>query len=94
MTRLCKQGNFFPDPADVAQQVYLTATMDNLMEKYGVKKKAPETMSKPPTPKETPRAPAAKPAKPSRSSRRTAMTQEKKEVIKGGAMLARARTGH
>ena len=91
MTQLGIQGNFFPDPVDVAQQVYLTATMDNLMEKYGVKKKAPETV---PAPKKTPKPPAAKPAKPSRSTRRTAMTQEKKEVIKGGAMLVRARTGH
>ena len=59
VTWLGKQGNFFPDPVDVAQQVYLTATMDNLMEKYGVKKKAPETA---PAPKEAPKPPAAKPA--------------------------------
>ena len=90
MTQLGKQGNFFPDPVDVAQQVYFTATMDNLMEKYGVKKKAPETS---PAPKETPKPPAAQPAKPSRSTR-TVMTQEKKEAIKGGAMLVRARTVH
>ena len=94
MTWLGKQGNFFSDPVDVAQQVYLTATMDNLMEKYGVKKKAPETA---PAPMEAPKppTPAAKPGpQPGRSTRRTAMTQEKKDVIKGGAMLARARKGH
>ena len=82
MTWLGTQGNFFPDPVDVAQQVYLTATMDNLMEKYGVKKKVP---------KEAPKQPAGQPAM---STRRTAMMKEKKNVIKGGAMLARAKTGH
>ena len=94
MTWLGKQGNFFPDPVHVAQQVYLTATMDNLMEKHGVKKKAPETA---PTPMEAPKppTPAAKPGpQPARPRRRTAMTKEKKDVIKGGAMLVRARKGH
>ena len=88
MTHLTQKGIFISYPVDLAKKIHLNATVDNLLEKYGLKAQQTDV------PKEPAPAPKPAPKPPRQAGRSTAMTKEKKDAIKGGAAIGRMRRGH